>query len=144
MTNRSLALDALAETWAAVVPTEHPEVSYHEIDEDALMAGASADRGFFFETSARVPNGEAATGSAILIQWDVQAMVMIPIWSRGARALDDAKAAEANALCRAVESRSTWPAGATIETGEVSWAEDDSAEQHIICTIPLTIWVEET
>lgn len=124
--------DAVEAIWVAATPPDRAEITYHRIVGRAPTDGTAADRGFWFDQSARgEPVSEAVGpgGSMVTyVPWAVTARVRLSAGGRGLDELEDATNNEVNLLARLVERYSGWPSGVVevLQLGTSIEFDDDS------------------
>lgn len=145
-------LDQIASDWIALVPASRPEARYHALEGGealaepelgALVSDLHADRGFYFEVQSRSPIEEVGE-TLTRAMYQVTATLLLGILQVGRADVRAVATQEIARLARAVEYRTSWPAG-TLEvlTGEAGVQAVDDEAGLAAATLQLMCFVEE-
>lgn len=145
-------LDTIAADWVALVPTTRPEARYHALEGGealaepelgSLVSDLHADRGFYFEVASRVPIEEAGE-TLTRAMYQVTATLLLGILQVGRADVRAVATKEIARLARAVEYRTSWPAGVLEAlTGEAGVQAVDEEAGLAAATLQLQCFVEE-
>jgi hypothetical protein len=145
-------LDQVAADWIALVPATRPEARYHALEGGealaepelgALVSDLHADRGFFFEVASRVPIEEAGE-TLTRCMYQVTATLVLGVLQVGRADVRTVATQEIARLARAVEYRTSWPAGVLeVLTGEAGVQAIDDEAGLAAATLAMMCFVEE-
>ena len=145
-------LARIAQDWETLTPSTRIHARYHALDGSEAIYGSDptsvgldmvADRGFAFDVGSRTTIEESAD-DLVRCVYQVVATLIASVGEIGHRDASESLAADIRQLARAVEDRSTWPAGVLeVLTGaaEINEPEDDSGLAS--ATLELMLFVEE-
>jgi hypothetical protein len=132
----------IATDWEALTPPDWTAITYEEATELEVLDGVVGDRRFSLRAVRGNVIGQRGTALS-QVEWSVFGSLRLSATGRGLDDLADAVANESNLLLRAIEKRTTWPAGAlSVETLPVT--EDPQDDGDVLVAFEFACLVEET
>lgn len=136
-------IEQIAQDVAALTPPTRPTVTYFSLESGKLPhAGASSDRGFYFDFASSETVSLRGDVSEVRYQWAL--MLKLSGAGHTPASLREAARSEARAIIDVVNARSVWPAGTISVFASSHTVELDQESDEVELRIELSALVEET
>ncbi len=146
------ALDRVSKDWVALTPRTRPNRAFHALDAygevmepeiGRYARDLSLDRGFYFEVVSRETVEEASDDLA-RVRYSVAVTLVANLGEVNRTTVIKSLRGDIAQLARAVDVRSSWPAGVLeVETRGTDFNEPDEEAGLASATLELSVFVEE-
>lgn len=130
--------------WEALTPPTRATITYHSLDNKRRLASTAGDRGFAFDLPIRNAVIAEAGAAETQVEWLVNANLRLSQGPFSAYELASAVANESNLLLRAIEIRSSWPAGVLEVITEPTEPERDPDKGDALIKFTFRVLCAET